>query len=231
MYEDLDVLQKALGYTFKNPMQLQQALQHRSYVNENPHTALEDNETLEFLGDAVLNLVVSHVLMTSFPHKQEGDLSRTRAQLVSESRLAKVARSIDLGRHIRLGKGEAQTGGRGKPSILADTLEALLAAIYLDGGYPAAFEVIASRLAFHFEAAGSGAADTDYKSRLQEYAQTHLKMIPQYRIVEESGPDHAKTFSVELELQGLRVRGIGRSKKIAEQNAAGTALRTLTGDG
>ena len=223
MSKDLEVLQKALGYTFKNPMHLQQALQHRSYVNESPDADLGDNETLEFLGDAVLNLVVSHVLMTSFPHKQEGDLSRTRAQLVSESRLAEVARSIDLGHHVRLGKGEAQTGGRRKPSILADTLEALLAAVYLDGGYPAAFEVIASRLAFHFEAAGSGATDTDYKSRLQEYAQN--------RIVEESGPDHAKTFSVELELQGLRVRGVGRSKKTAEQNAAGTALRTLTGDG
>ncbi len=231
MHADLDILQKTLGYRFKKPAYLQQALQHRSYVNESPDEDLEDNETLEFLGDAVLNLVVSHVLMMSFPHKQEGDLSRTRAQLVSESRLAEVARSIDLGRHLRLGKGEAQTGGRQKPSILADTLEALLAAIYLDGGYPAAFEVIASRLAFQFEAAGSGAADTDYKSRLQEYAQTHLKAIPQYRVVAESGPDHAKTFSVELELQGLRVRGVGRSKKLAEQSAAGTALRSLTGDG
>ena len=230
MHNDLDMLQKTLGYTFKDLMHLQQALQHRSYVNESPDTDLEDNETLEFLGDAVLNLVVSHILMRSFPHKQEGDLSRTRAQLVSESRLAEVARSIDLGRYVCLGKGEAQSGGRQKPSILADTLEALLAAVYLDGGYPAAFDVIASRSAFQFEAVGSGAVDTDYKSRLQEYAQTHLKTIPQYRIVDESGPDHAKTFRVELELQGLRVRGVGRSKKTAEQNAAGTALQTLTGD-
>ncbi|MBL0715973.1 MAG: ribonuclease III [Desulfosarcina sp.] len=230
MHENLNALHKALNYTFKNPVRLQEALQHRSYVNESPEADLNDNETLEFLGDAVLNLVVAHVLMQRYPQMKEGDLSRTRARLVSETRLAEVARSIDLGRYVRLGKGEAQTGGRRKPSILADTLEALLAAVYLDGGYPAAFEVIASRLAFQFEAAGTTAEDTDFKSRLQEYVQNHLKTIPHYRIVEESGPDHDKTFKVALDLQGLQVRGSGRSKKMAEQHAACQALKTLTGD-
>jgi ribonuclease III len=223
-------LQKTLGYTFRNPGYLQEALQHRSYVNENPAADLKDNETLEFLGDAVLNLVVGHVLMQRFPQMKEGDLSRTRAQLVSEVRLAEVARTIDLGRYILLGKGETQTGGREKPSILSDALEAVLAAIYLDGGYVAAFNVIASQLAFQFDAAGTAEADTDYKSRLQEYAQNHLKTKPVYRTVDASGPDHDKVFSVELELQGVCVRGTGRSKKLAEQNAARAALHTLAGD-
>lgn len=230
MLQALDNLQKAIGYTFRNPGHLQEALQHRSYVNENPAADLKDNETLEFLGDAVLNLVVGHVLMQRYPRMKEGDLSRTRAQLVSEVRLAEVARAINLGRYIRLGKGETQTGGREKPSILSDALEAVLAAVYLDGGYAAAFDVIASRLAFQFDAAGSTAADTDYKSRLQEYAQNHLKTKPTYRIVKASGPDHDKVFRVELELQGLRVQSTGRSKKIAEQNAAQEALQSLTGD-
>lgn len=228
MIQELEVLQKALRYTFRKPGYLQEALQHRSYVNESPEADLNDNETLEFLGDAVLNLVVGHVLMQRYPQMREGDLSRTRAQLVSEVRLAQVARTIDLGRYVRLGKGEMQTGGREKPSILADTLEAVLAAVYLDGGYEAAYEVIASRLAFQFAAAGTAAADTDYKSRLQEYAQNHFKTMPAYRIVKASGPDHDKIFNVELELQGVRVQGAGRSKKAAEQNAARQALQSLT---
>ncbi len=228
MSPDLDNLQKALHYQFQNPRYLQEALQHRSYVNECPEDDLQDNETLEFLGDAVLNLVVGHVLMERYPRMKEGDLSRTRAQLVSEVRLAEVARTIDLGRYVRLGKGEAQTGGREKPSILADTLEALLAAIYRDGGYQAAFEVIASHLAFQFDAVGTAVADTDYKSRLQEYAQNHLKTMPVYRVVDARGPDHDKIFNVALDLQDLRVQGSGRSKKMAEQDAARQALLALT---
>ncbi len=228
MTHELDRLQKALHYTFRDPHHLREALQHRSYVNENPQTDLKDNETLEFLGDAVLNLVVGHVLMQQHPRMKEGDLSRTRARLVSEVRLAEAARTIDLGRYVRLGKGEAQTGGREKPSILADTLEAVLAAIYLDGGYEAAFDVIASRLDFQFDAAGTAVVDTDYKSRLQEYAQNHMKAMPVYRVVDARGPDHEKVFKVALELQGIRVQGAGRSKKTAEQDAARKALQTLT---
>ena len=228
MPHELDALQNALHYTFSNPRYLREALQHRSYVNESPQSDLNDNETLEFLGDAVLNLVVGHVLMQRYPQMKEGDLSRTRAQLVSEGRLAEVARAIDLGGYVRLGKGEAQTGGREKPSILSDTLEAVLAAVYLDGGYQAAFDVIASRLAFQFEAVGSAVADSDFKSRLQEYAQNHMKTMPVYRVVNARGPDHDKVFEVALQLQGLNVVGIGRSKKTAEQDAARQALQTLT---
>lgn len=230
MTPELDNLQKALRYTFTKPLYLQQALQHRSYVNECPEDGMQDNETLEFLGDAVLNLVVGHVLMRRYPQMTEGDLSRTRAQLVSETRLAEVACAIDLGRYVKLGRGEEQTGGRRKPSILSDTLEALLAAVYLDGGYQAAFDVIASRLAFEFDTAGKAGADTDYKSRLQEYAQSHMHTTPNYRLVDACGPDHDKTFTVTLELQELQVQGAGRSKKMAEQNAACQALQILTGD-
>lgn len=229
MIQELDTLQNALHYTFRNPSYLREALQHRSFVNESPDADLNDNETMEFLGDAVLNLVVGHVLMQQNPQMKEGDLSRTRAQLVSEVRLAEVARTLDLGRYVRLGKGEAQTGGREKPSILSDTLEAVLAAVYLDGGYQAAFDVIASGLAFQFETAGTAVTDTDYKSRLQEYAQNHLKTMPAYRVAEARGPDHDKVFKIELELQGLRVLGAGRSKKTAQQDAARQALQTLTG--
>ena len=217
---DLTALQAALGYTFRNPHHLHQALQHRSYANENPQGDLDDNETLEFLGDAVLNLAVGHVLMQRFPRMKEGDLSRTRAQLVSESHLAEVARAIDLGSYVKLGRGEDQTGGRQKPSILSDTLEALLAAIYLDGGFEAALNVIAQRLAFAFEAAGDTAADTDCKSRLQEYAQNHLRSMPVYRVVEAHGPDHDKTFHARLEVLGKCAVGVGKSKKAAEQDAA-----------
>ncbi len=230
MPDELDALQKALDYNFREPRHLREALQHRSFVNENPQSDLRDNETLEFLGDAVLNLVVGHVLMQRHPRMKEGDLSRTRAQLVSEVRLAEVARTIDLGRYVKLGRGETQTGGREKPSILADTLEALLAAVYLDGGYQAAFDVIASRLAFQFETAGTAVADADFKSRLQEYAQNHLQTMPVYRVVEARGPDHDKVFKVELALQGLRVHGTGRSKKAAEQDAARQAFQSLDGE-
>ncbi len=229
MPNQLDALQKALAYRFRRRRHLQEALQHRSFVNESPQSDLRDNETLEFLGDAVLNLVVGHVLMQRHPEMKEGDLSRTRAQLVSEVRLAEVARTIELGRYVQLGRGEIQTGGRDKPSILADTLEAVLAAVYLDGGYQAAFEVIASQLAFQFEDAGSAVADADFKSRLQEYAQNHLQTLPAYRIVEARGPDHDKVFKVELQLQGLCVNGTGRSKKSAEQDAARQALQALAG--
>ncbi len=229
MPNELAALQKALDYRFRHLRHLQEALQHRSFVNESPQSDMRDNETLEFLGDAVLNLVVGHVLMQRHPEMKEGDLSRTRAQLVSEVRLAEVARTIELGRYVQLGRGEIQTGGRDKPSILADTLEAVLAAVYLDGGYQAAFEVIASQLAFQFEDAGAAVADADFKSRLQEYAQNHLQTLPAYRIVEARGPDHDKVFKVELKLQGLCVNGTGRSKKSAEQDAARQALQALVG--
>jgi ribonuclease III len=220
-------LQDALGYQFRNPRLLAEALRHRSYVNEHPQTDIGDNERLEFLGDAVLNLVVSHVLMRQNPDLSEGDLSRARAHLVNESYLAQVARALHLGTCIHLGRGETQTGGHDKPSILSDALEAVLAAVYLDGGFEAVFAVIDRRLAFRLEAVETPAEIVDFKSRLQEHAQNQEKTVPSYRIVEESGPDHDKTFVVELCLKKLKTIGTGRSKKAAEQAAAKEALKRL----
>jgi ribonuclease-3 len=222
-------LENALGYRFHNPRLLEEALRHRSYVNEHPQAGEGDNERLEFLGDAVLNLVVSHVLMQQYPDLAEGELSRTRAHLVNEGRLAQVARSLHLGPCIQLGRGEAQTGGQDKDSILSDTLEAVLAAVYLDGGFQAVFAVIDQRLAFRFEAVGPLEEMIDFKSRLQEHAQNQEKTVPVYRVVEETGPDHDKTFVVELTLKQLKTAGAGRSKKAAEQEAARRALKHLTG--
>lgn len=223
-------VQENLGYRFKKPQLLDRALRHRSFVNENPDPNLRDNERLEFLGDAVLHLIVSHLLMQRNPHMSEGDLSRARAHLVSEANLARVAKDLRLGDHVRLGRGEAQSLGREKPSILSDTLEAVLAAIYLDGGFQAAFDVVTNRLAFMFDRAGNG-AEADFKSRLQELAQTHHKRVPSYHVVGETGPDHDKTFEVELRLKSIRTRGRGRSKKLAEQDAARLALEILLDHG
>ena len=221
-------LEKALGYRFRTPHLLTEALRHRSFVNEHPQADVRDNERLEFLGDAVLNLVVSHVLMRQNPDLSEGELSRARAHLVNETHLAQVARSLHLGACVRLGRGEAQTGGHDKPSILSDTLEAVLAAVYLDGGFEAAFEVIDRRLAFRLETVEAPEAIVDFKSRLQEHAQNQEKTVPLYRVVEESGPDHDKTFVVELCLKQLKTIGSGRSKKAAEQAAAQEALKQLS---
>ncbi len=223
-------LEKTLAYRFINTHLLEEALRHRSYVNEHPQSVGTDNERLEFLGDAVLNLVVSHILMLRYPDMTEGDLSRTRAHLVNEAHLSQVARSFNLGSYIQLGRGESQTGGHDKPSILSDTLEAVLAAVYLDGGFQAAFEVIANRLEFQFEAVANPAAIADYKSRLQEVAQRREKTVPIYRVVDESGPDHDKTFVVELTLKRLKTIGRGRNKKAAEQEAAREALKRMTGN-
>ena len=223
-------LEKLLDYRFQNRRLLSEALRHRSFVNENPHLAGQDNERLEFLGDAVLNLVVSHILIRKYPEMSEGDLSRTRAHLVNETRLAQEARSLMLGTYVQLGRGEAKTGGQEKPSILSDTLEAVLAAIYLDGGFQAAFDVINERLHFRFEALGKPAEIVDYKSRLQEYVQTREKTTPVYRIIEERGPDHDKEFVVELTLKRLTTLGTGKNKKAAEQEAAREALTHLCAD-
>lgn len=223
-------LVKALAYQFRNPRLLEEALRHRSYINEHPQCDGRDNERLEFLGDAVLNLVVSHILMQKFPEMTEGHLSRTRAHLVNETHLARVARTLGLGPCIALGRGEAQTGGRDKPSILSDTLEAIIAAIYLDGGFQAAFDVIGNHLDFRFETLHQPDEMTDFKSRLQEYAQNRDKTVPAYRVVEESGPDHDKTFVVELTLKQMKTLGTGRNKKAAEQQAAHEALKRLAGN-
>ena len=227
---DLQSLAHELRYKFKNEALISEAFHHSSYVNEQINDEMRDNERLEFLGDAVINLVVGHMLMERFPDLKEGDLSRMRANLVNESQLAKVARTVDLGSHILLGKGEMQTNGREKSSILADTFEAVMAAVYLDGGFDAAYKVIDSQLSSLLDAINRPDANQDYKSQLQELVQLTFHQIPQYNVIKEDGPDHDKTFMVQLSVHNLITEGTGKSKKLAEQNAARKALQILRDD-
>jgi ribonuclease-3 len=220
-------IEKRLGYTFADPCLMQEALRHSSFVNEAPQAGLRDNERLEFLGDAVLNLVVSHMLMDRFPRHKEGDLSRMRAGLVNEPQLAALARRLELGAHIRLGKGEAQSGGQEKNSILAGALEALMAAIYLDGGLEKAIVAIQARFLPLVLGLEGGNEHLDYKSQLQELAQARSGSMPDYAVIREDGPDHDKTFWVRLTVLDVRTEGIGKSKKSAEQDAARKALPLL----
>ncbi len=222
-------LETKIGYAFTNPSLLSEACRHSSFVNEQPGEGLKDNERLEFLGDAVLSLAVSHMLMDQYPDLSEGDLSRMRANLVNENQLAAIARRMGLGGHIQLGKGELQTLGRQKPSILADTLEALTAAIYLDGGFAAAQGFLNAHftpLAGDLKAVISGG---DFKSQLQEYVQLDHRDMPVYTVAAELGPDHDKTFVVRIDVCGVTCQGEGKSKKMAEQDAARQALKRLSG--
>jgi ribonuclease-3 len=229
----LEEVQHRLGYRFQRPALLLQALTHTSYLNESGQVGEADNERMEFLGDAVLNLVTSEYLLTAFPDAAEGELSKLRARLVSEETLAGVARRLRLGEALRLGKGETLTQGSHKPSILADALEAVLAGIYLDGGFQAAARFITAN--FSEELAACDRADrrrADFKTDLQEVCQRKFETLPQYRTTGESGPDHEKTFEVEILIRGNRYGiGTGRSKKEAEQMAAKQALEQLDSKG
>lgn len=219
--------EKITNYTFKNKNILDKSLRHSSYVNEQSDVNLDDNERLEFLGDAVLNLVVGDILMKRFPLLKEGDLSRMRSNLVNETQLAIIAREINLGAVIKLGKGEEQTNGREKNSILSDVFEAVIAAIYVDGGFDAAFKFIETLFSNHIDNSNNPSLNHDFKSRLQELSQTQFKVIPKYKVVHESGPDHNKTFKVQLTIINLEVFGSGKSKKAAEQAAAEKAVNAL----
>ena len=221
-------LQEKLGYRFRDMTLLHQAFQHASFVNEQTEGSMEDNERLEFLGDAVLDLAISHLLMGRFPHADEGTLSRFRSMLVDEHGLFTIASSLNLGDHVLLGKGEEQTEGRKKPSILANTVEALLGAVYIDGGYDAAFQLVRRVFALPLKRIDSPKMVHDFKSRLQEVTQKMDKMMPRYRLVEEKGPPHDRRFVVEIVYQEKTLaQGEGRSKKEAEQHAAREALLCL----
>jgi ribonuclease III len=223
-YAELEAL---LGHTFRDPALCETAMTHTSWVNEAGRPERSDNERLEFLGDAVLDLVVSDLLMKRFPDRREGDLSRARAALVSETGLAQVATLIDIGRYVLLGKGEERTGGRSRPSILANTLEALMGAIYVDAGLDVVAAVAARLFAGRIQDVDLHAR-LDYKSRLQERAQALWQTAPVYEVVAEDGPDHDKRFEVALSLAGRPYgRAVGRSKKEAEQGAAAAALETI----
>ena len=224
-------LENNLGYHFEDIRFLSEAVRHSSYVNELREPALKDNERLEFLGDAVLDLVVTHTLMNHFPETREGDLSRMRATIVNESQLAMVAQKLHLGDHLLLGRGEALSHGEEKNSILADALEAVIAAVYLDGGLEAAFEVVTIQFSELMAHVGERLLAEDFKSRLQEFVQAKFKTIPQYRVEAETGPDHDKKFEVRLTVGTLlTTRGTGKSKKAAEQAAARVALDKLQGE-
>ena len=225
----LEEVQGRLGYQFRRPALLFEALTHTSYHNESGQIGEADNERLEFLGDVVLNLVTSEYLLSAFPNADEGELSKLRARLVSEETLAGVARRLRLGEALRLGKGEMLTQGSDKPSILADALEAVLAGIYLDGGLEAAAGCIKVNFAEELGACDRAArSPMDFKTDLQEACQRKFETLPHYRITGESGPDHDKLFEVEVLICENRYgQGRGKSKKEAEQMAAKEALEQL----
>lgn len=223
--EELDQLQERLGYRFKNPDLLRDALTHKSFLNENRHLNIRDNERMEFLGDAVLDLVVSDLLYNKFPEMREGGLSKKRSSIVRESALYSIATDLGLGPNILMGKGELQSGGGEKSSLLADTFEAVVAAIYLDGEVGAARRFIDGIFTPLLDIA-SGVKD--YKSQFQELCQKDSLMAPNYKVINSSGPDHDKLFDVELEVGGKAIsRGQGKSIKEAERQAAKEALREM----
>ncbi len=223
-----DNLTAILNYSFKNQELLSEAFRHPSYVYEKDDPGVSDNQRLEFLGDAVINLAISHLLMESFPEMKEGDLSKYRASLVSESGLHFIARELELGDYLLLGKGEERTNGRKKPSILTDALEALIGAIYLDGGFTDVLRVIEGIFSPLLNRIGLGGSINDFKTELQEYSQEAFQSTPEYRLEKETGPDHNKTFYVAVYLKGnVLGRGEGKSKKEAEQRAAKEALACL----
>ncbi|MGD9158966.1 MAG: ribonuclease III [Desulfobacteraceae bacterium] len=221
-------LYKKLNYQFTSTDTIEEALRHSSYVNENRDLKLNDNERLEFLGDAVLDLAVSHILMERFADLREGDLSKYRATVVNENSLCRIARGLDLGDNILLGKGEEMTNGREKPSILANTMEAVLGALYLDAGFEKTKEIISLLFMPLINNIKSKKSSNDHKSTLQEYTQNHLKILPEYLLIDESGLPHKKTFKVAVKIgEELMAEGIGRSKKEAEQKAAREAFYCL----
>lgn len=222
---DLDALERLLGRSFNDRLLLARSLAHRSYCAEN--LDVESNERLEFLGDAVLGLVVTDFIYAEYPTLPEGELAKMRAAVVNAGVLAELAAELQLGDFVLLGKGEGQSGGREKPSILADTMEAVIAAVYLDSGWSAAYDLIMRLLGERIAEASAGPGGQDYKTRLQEVAARIYDHMPRYEVRDE-GPDHAKRFFAIVFIKGdEQGRGEGRSKKQAEQAAARMAWETL----
>lgn len=220
-------LEDALGYRFHNITLLQNALAHSSYANERWHNSLASNERLEFLGDSILGMVTAEHLYKSFPNRPEGELTRIRADLVCETSLARAARELKLGAHLRLGHGEEQGGGRNRNSILADAMESVLAAIYLDGGFAPVAEII-HRFILVDILPSDHLHNVDYKTKLQELVQQKRNQTISYELVGATGPDHNKEFCVEVRLNGdIAGTGTGTSKKRAEQAAACSAIEAL----
>jgi ribonuclease-3 len=225
MKPDTEELQNRINYKFKNEKLLLRALSHSSFVNENQTISKESNERLEFLGDSVLGFVTAENFFLNYTHFPEGELTKLRAATVCEKSLAGFAKEIELGKYLMLGKGEIVTGGRDRPSIQADAFEALIAAIYLDGGMDEARKFV---LKYIDEAIQKHQSFNDYKTMLQEIVQRNPGELVEYVLVGESGPDHDKRFEVEVHLNSNVIgRGIGKSKKRAEQEAAREALALM----
>jgi ribonuclease-3 len=225
---DLAEFQKSIGIMFQSPSLLATALTHSSLVNESSGTVVESNERLEFLGDAVLGFIIAEKLYQDFPGLSEGDMTRLRSALVRQDALARAAQSIRLGDFLDMGRGEEASGGRGRAANLAGALEAVIAAICLDRGTSATRDFVLSLLGEELARAGHQGISVDYKSKLQETMQARRQVAPTYRLVKEVGPDHDKRFTVEV-LSGDKVlgRGSGKSKKLAESEAARLALERL----
>jgi len=230
--DEFETLQQVIGYRFRDRGLLEHAMTHTSRANEDVSGGVVDNESMEFLGDALLGFVVADLLFREFPDYDEGQKSKTKAGIVSTAALARQAERLQLGDHLLLGRGEEKTGGRRKQALLADGYEALIAAIYLDGGIEHARAFIVREFAPLFEEARRlGVAGQDFKSTLQELLQSRDQPLPEYRLVGTAGPDHSKRFEIEVVVSGERLAiATGPSKKEAEQEAARLAIVSLTRD-
>lgn len=224
----LKELQKKIDYFFSDPSLLKQALTHKSFANERKDDSIQDNERFEFLGDAVLELSITHILMERFKELSEGKLSKLRAAIVNKDSLSAIAKKFDLDTYILLGRGEEAGGGRTKRSILANVYEAIIAAVYYDGGFQRAFVIIEKHFSGLIQEVQEKGLSKDYKSRLQEYSQSIFGMPPEYVLTSAEGPDHEKVFKVEVLINGTSYEtGTGRNKKAAEQEAARKTLKRL----
>jgi len=226
--EKLWELEDKIYYQFSDWELLNQALTHKSYAYETSHNVRNHYEILEFLGDSVLDMVITQLLIKNYPRATEGELSRSRSLLVNTHRLARIAREINLGEYLLLGKGEDQSQGRFKPTILTCAYEALIGAIYLDGGLKGVTRVIQTHFKKLFSPELNQEIFHDFKSRLQEYVQGSFKTIPEYHLIRESGPPHAKQFVIQIKINGkVYGTGYGKNKKEAQQRAAQATLKQL----
>jgi len=226
---DLKKLSGSLGYVFRDIELLNKSLTHKSFSNEKQNLCIKDNERFEFLGDSVINLAVSRFLLSKNKNLTEGELSGLRAQLVNEPSLARFARRLSLGEYLLLGKGEEVSGGRAKPSLLANALEAVMAAVFLDSSFDAAYEVIVYLFKETIDDLTERRLVADHKGTLQKHCQAHVLSNPVYRLISELGPDHCKTFMVQVYILGEALGiGLGRTKKEAEQTAAMRSMEQIS---
>ncbi len=232
MSEAREALEAILSYRFRDPQHLETALAHPSYthmLSQGKEQPVDSNQRFEFLGDAVLSLVVSTILLKRYPEAREGDLSKLRARLVCEPTLARLGLHWGVDRYLKLSQGEESQGGRKKPSVLADAVEALIGAVYLDGGMESAITLITGVFEKLSELGGSTGLAADWKSRLQEFTQKDGGgILPEYTVLSSEGPDHAKVFSVQCRVNGAQATGTGASKKAAEQDAARQVLTAIS---